>query len=191
MKTKILAIPRVRQRMSFDCGVAAAASILRACGIRAPYKDMIKQVGANRKTGSLPSKLCALLNQLCPARVERHRWLTTLDVKNHLKAGRPLVVVIVANDARGRKVYWADEAEQKSHHYVIVCGYNDEELVVMDPAYGRYSRIPWPEFILRWRACLHPVFRKLYRMFTSDTLVVSGLTLERIKVDAAKLPLVN
>jgi ABC-type bacteriocin/lantibiotic exporter with double-glycine peptidase domain len=81
------------------------------------------------------------------------------DIKHHLDAGRPVIVALLVdstyiNDSGvlgmglGR---WVQQMLSPSyHHYVVVMGYDERQLVLMDPVLGIKS-IQQTDFLRHWQ----------------------------------------
>lgn len=175
-KIHLIPVPPVRQATDYTCGVACVCSILRYAGYEfdvrqdelsevlqaypengTSYHNIVKYleevsfsdtdpVNAEDTDGQPPVKTEVVHRGEKVFEVETKTGCSTDYLKNEIAAGNPCIICIQAWD------YLDDYSEEyDSGHYVIACGYDEENMYFMDPStLGTYAYIPVDEFMDRW-----------------------------------------
>ncbi len=127
-KEKILLVPvkPVIQKNGYECGVACVQTILGTRGIKSNRLSLKKNLGTNRRYGTLSENIKSLLksNEL---KVREKFKANLTDIEAELKRGK---LCMVAYQAWGAKKYYA---KLQSGHYSVVFGIEKDYLWLADP----------------------------------------------------------
>jgi len=120
----------------WSCGPAALRALIRyVSGIKLTEQDIIILSGAN-ESGSDEFNLMRALDIL-GFRYSQSEKGTFNRLKKHLQDGQPSIVHLVMNDGGG--------------HYMIFCGYDEENVRLADPARGKIIEYGIPYFLGVWK----------------------------------------
>jgi len=119
------------QRLS--CGVRAAWSFARCCGVRMAYSDLERQFTVGKYGVSLADIAQVLEKSAFSCRMRR---LSPSDLTNAIC---PTVAHLKSEDGR-----------MSRGHYVVVAEIDDGWLTVIEPTVGVRERWPWYYFSDRW-----------------------------------------
>ena len=142
-----LLVGNYRQPETGLCGPAALKIILDYCGSNVSVNELVKLSETNQ-LGTSPAKLCVAAATF-GHRVFQRQNATIDDVESYIKAGLP--VLVAYQEYEGRKP--PKDPILDEGHYVVIYGFNDEELLISDPAKetGGYRRVPKESFLKQWR----------------------------------------
>lgn len=186
--TSIIKVPLVKQKHEYDCGAAVTASVMQAIGSKMKYRDIMASVGTTARYGTGSYAIHRFIEREAkPASAKVHYKMSTKRLMNSLFYGNPVLIIIQAWASAKRTAYWLDEWKGSSEHYVILCGYTQEYVIMMDPAVGKYSKVSWPEFLMRWRTTTNTLLGSLFRSYFGTTMVLTGLDCGTVKVNVDKL----
>lgn len=178
----LIRVPLVRQATSYTCGVASLLSVLLYYGEEFTERELAKILKADPVKGTGYQAILKFANRRFadPAKrnfqMRKRTGMSIDDVREQIDRGRPVIVLIQAWSEKS-KVDW--KREWKEGHYVVVVGYDEYNIYLMDPAVmGHYAFLPIGEFLDRW----HDIDD-----FTRERLVHFGLVIE----NALKKPSYN
>ena len=152
----LIQVPLVRQATDYTCGVACVESILRLGGYEFNDREdtLVKALKADPDFGTENTNMVEYLNNAVseagvhPFKTEAKLEMTLEDLMRETDKGNPVIVAIQA---------WADDENTDymddciDGHYVIVIGYDDDNLYFMDPStLGCYTYMPKNVFLTRW-----------------------------------------
>lgn len=127
----------VEQTGNYDCGVAAAAMVLKHFNISTDYEHLMQTCRTNKITGTKPENLANALmdaDRDIDAKVfTRIPWNELIKMK---KDPRTLVILD----------FW----DVDDGHYVVMVDVNDSYIVVADPSTGKYRLIDRQTFETNW-----------------------------------------
>jgi len=162
---RLVRLPVVRQATEYSCGASVALSILRyyehARYARASERSLYTPLHTTPADGTAPQPITDYLNHE-PGLHAEARWsedgsrVELEDLEHAVDRGEPTIVAIQAwqsvsqrKDLRPWATDWDDG------HYVVVIGYDAQNLYFMDPSTeGHYTYIPRAEFLERWHDVL-------------------------------------
>jgi predicted double-glycine peptidase len=144
-KDNLIKLPRTRQSTDHTCGVAALQSVLGYYVEDIREDKLAKQIGTTEEG----TKYMAIADfaRSEGLQVEVRHNMTLADLQHALDQRRPVIVAIQAwREAPGD---WTKDWDDG--HYVVVIGYDRENIYLMDPSVlGNYAYIPVQEFLDRW-----------------------------------------
>jgi predicted double-glycine peptidase len=127
--------PREQQH-SYSCGPVALRILVRyISGIDLTENDMIFLTGAT-EDGSSEYNLMRALDILGFKYTQSDKGNFN-RLKKHLQDGQPSIVHLVMNDGGG--------------HYMVFCGYDEENVRLADPATGKIVKYGLPYFLGVWK----------------------------------------
>jgi uncharacterized protein YvpB len=165
-------IPSVTQWYNLSCEYAAAATVTLYWGNLVSQHTFIAEIGKDANPhvgfrGNINGEFGGIKDYgiyaepLVPV-LEEHGYKATVfygtDVarlKSNIRAGYPAVVWITAGKYTERKAYWGEEDGQtyklvSGEHAVVLYGYDDYGVYVMDVANGGFYHTEWESFLYRW-----------------------------------------
>ena len=101
------------------------------------------RAGTNPQEGTPPDVLVSLAQQIGLQYDHDDDW-SVQDLRGSLDAGHPVLCCVQAYGTPG------EYAATQAGHYVVVIGYQGDDLILQDPAAGRV-RLSGEEFDRRWR----------------------------------------
>jgi predicted double-glycine peptidase len=141
-------LPELRQGTNYSCGASALQAVCEFFGV-GPQEEgaFIKLLPSDPEQGTDPSKVIALAHKL-GLDVAAHQGMGIDDLKGLVDRGQPVMVLVQAwYEDYGK----ADLASDEDGHYVVVIGYDADNLYFADPAVkGARSELPPDEFLERW-----------------------------------------
>lgn len=141
-------VPLVRQPDTYSCGTASVLSVLGYYGIEFGYEDLSKALKASKSDG-IDHRNIIKFFQDKGLEVELHKGMLLSDLQSFIDDEVPVIVVIQAWNGSLEPVNY--ENEWDSGHYAVVVGYDDDNIILMDPStLGNYTYIPRDEFVKRW-----------------------------------------
>jgi predicted double-glycine peptidase len=163
LPTNLVAVPVVKQVTDFSCGSAAALSVLRlwrneAYG-RMGETELHDALDTTHAQGTEPEPIEAYL----------HGDVTLSQLEAAVDAREPPILDLQA--WRDRDLPWRETWD--AGHYVVLVGYDAENLYVMDPSVltpGGYAFFPRAELDERWHDLAGPKNMRVERM----TIFVRG-----------------
>jgi predicted double-glycine peptidase len=124
------------QIKKWSCGPVALRILIRyMSGIKLTEEDMILLTGAT-EGGSDEYNLMRALDIL-GFKYSQSDHGTFNRLKKHLQEGQPPIVHLVMNDGGG--------------HYMVFCGYDEENVRLADPATGKIVKYGIPFFLGVWK----------------------------------------
>jgi len=154
LPANLVPVPVVKQVTDFSCGSAAALSVLRLWRPEAYAglceKDLHDALDTTHAQGTEPEPIEAYLRE--HARLEAryvHGDVTLAQILAAVDAGEPPVLDLQA--WRDRETPWRETWD--AGHYVVLVGYDAENLFVMDPSIltpGGYAWLTRTELDERW-----------------------------------------
>jgi ABC-type bacteriocin/lantibiotic exporter with double-glycine peptidase domain len=112
----MLTLADIRQKESYDCGLAAVRCIVAYFGCR--YANLAERLATNGMDGTDPRSIEGFLRQ--EGFMVQSGSMTIDDLKHHIKLGRPVLVL----------VSW------KGGHYIVVSGVSRGYVYYQDPNEG-------------------------------------------------------
>jgi uncharacterized protein YvpB len=168
----LIRLPLVKQTTDYTCGVASLRSVLLYYGEEYGERELAKILKADPVKGTGYQAILKFSNRRFADpdkrnfKMRKRTGMTIDDLKEQIDGGRPVIILIQAWAKPG--VNWGKE--WKEGHYVVVVGYDKENIYLMDPALiGHYAFIPIGEFLVRW----HDVDD-----FAKERLIRFGLVIE-------------
>ena len=150
---KVLNLPDVRQATTYTCGVSALQAVLFYYGVEYRESALAEFAGSNENEGTPPE---GILKALGPVNEEWEsnftgeirQGATIEDIIALIDQEIPVIADIQAwkyDDTVAWKDDWIDG------HYVVVIGYDEDNLYFEDPALiNSVGSIPKDEFLDRW-----------------------------------------
>ncbi len=165
-------IPSVTQWYNLSCEYAAAATVTLYWGNLVSQNAFIAEIGRDanphvgfrgningefgglRDYGIYPEPLVPVLEESgYNATVFYGTDVARLEA--NIRAGYPAVVWLTSGKYVERKAYWGEENGETyklvpGEHAVVVYGYDDYGVYIMDVANGGYFHTEWESFLYRW-----------------------------------------
>lgn len=137
-----------RQTFDFDCGVKALQMVLAYYGVEEREDKLLKALAADPELGTPLAKMIEFAESR-GFEVKAGTGWSLDDVKHYLDRNCPVIVLVQA---------WADGylslAEWRRNfddgHYVVVVGYDRQNLYFEDPASFHRTWLKENEFLARW-----------------------------------------
>jgi predicted double-glycine peptidase len=150
----LIRVPPVKQRTNFSCGNAATLSLLRywRWDAYASVEEtaLYLPLQTTHAKGTEPEPIAAFLNRTHGVTAEyRHSDVTVAELERAIDARQPPIVDLQA--WRDQETPWRDLWD--AGHYVVMVGYDRENLFFMDPctvAPSAYVYLPRAELAERW-----------------------------------------
>jgi predicted double-glycine peptidase len=161
----LIPVPLVRQQTSFSCGDAAILAVLRYYEPsrygRIPESALYAPLHTTPDFGTEPQPIATYLSHESGLAAEA-RWSASnsgvdlVDLEHAVDRGEPTIVAVQAwqSVATVKKLKpW--ETDWDDGHYLVVIGYDSDNLYFMDPSTeDHYTYIPRDEFMRRWHDVL-------------------------------------
>lgn len=139
MPKTLLLVPHHQQQQPADCLAACAAMVLDYLGIQVSYGRLLKLLKIE-PFGASAYNLHHLSSLGVTASIDI-RDMTLL--RQLVQMGSPLIALVRTDEMS----YWS----QATDHVVVVIGFEDEEILVNDPAFNQSPiRVSALEFELAW-----------------------------------------
>lgn len=126
----LLNLPDEIQSTPYSCGAACVVSVARYFGIEPDSEEeAIQQLGSTPADGTHPESIIDVL-QDHGLDVESHEGMSLDDLRDSIDRGCPVIVPIQA---------YTDDCSIEDNddgHYVVVIGFEDEQVQLMDPVKG-------------------------------------------------------
>jgi len=158
----------VKQRTDFSCGAAATLSLLQywvpGAFEDALEDDLFEPLRTTEANGTEPEPIVAYLRDVVGLEASyAHGDVTLAQLERAVDAGQPPLVDLQAwrDGNRPWREIW------DAGHYVVLVGYDAENLFFMDPsvlAAGPYAFLPRAELDERWHDVAGPENRHVQRM---------------------------
>jgi Peptidase_C39 like family len=168
LPSNLIHVPCVKQRTDFSCGAAATLSLLRywvpGAFEDAHEDDLFEPLRTTSKSGTEPEPIEAYLRDVVGLEATYvHGDVTLAQLERAVDASQPPIVDLQA---------WRDDHKPwpevwDAGHYVILVGYDAENLFFMDPSVlspGPYAFLPRAELDERWHDLAGPEDRRVWRM---------------------------
>ena len=146
-ENKVLDFPTSRQDNKLSCGSSVVQSILAYYGIDERQDDLHKDLAVSKDGISYKN----IIKKFKKHKLTPDAGTMSLDmIKEYIDNNYPVIILIQAyKDNNNKKPYTVDD--YKDGHYVIVIGYDDQNLVVEDPSLNnKLGYIPLEELDVRW-----------------------------------------
>jgi predicted double-glycine peptidase len=147
-----IVLPDVQQPDEYSCGAASLMSILAYYGTGPEDYDVLKKkLGVTEKNGTDYHRMISFATEQ-GLQADAKPKMSLAELEKFLDEGKPVICSIQAYDERNppekrAEIYKKDD----NGHYLVVIGYDDDNLYFMDPALtGRRGFLPKPEFESRW-----------------------------------------
>jgi hypothetical protein len=160
----MIPVPLVRQKTDYSCGDASTLAILRYWH-NPDWREvgetkLYSLLGTSKKNGTDPQPIAAFLDGdsgddfALAARYasEDGDGIELADLLAAVDHGTPPIVDLQAwQSATNREDLKDWSSDWDDGHYVVLVGYDDDNLYFMDPSTSRfYAYIPRDEFVSRW-----------------------------------------
>ena len=143
----LLRLPLSRQATDHTCGVAALQSILRYYGFF--YREDVLARELHADDHAKASEIRRFAESL-GFKVREYRDLSLAQLTAFLDRGMPVLVCMQAWAEAGTTTEQYCRCSDAGY-WVVVIGYDRENLYVMDPStHGTYAFVPRDEFLARW-----------------------------------------
>lgn len=153
-------IPCIRQGTTYSCGIAALHSLLRWASYDLDVNDeyLMEACGTTPETGTNYEKLMDYMEQTGLLEVTWMDTMTADDIKSSIQDGCVVMIPIQAwasKETDSGEMVWFESSDYEDYwdagHWVIACGYNDQNALFMDPSTaGTYTQMSWEDLELRW-----------------------------------------
>lgn len=134
MLASLIDLPPVTQSTPSNCGAACVTSVLRYYGENAFEQDIAKELGT-KEEGTTPASIVRVVRDhklRCDARSNR----SMRSLRRHIANGSPVIVLV--------------RSQGGISHYVVVVGFDDDDVTFFDPWTGRNTRRGREDFKERW-----------------------------------------
>lgn len=168
LPSNVIHVPCVKQRTDFSCGAAATLSLLRywvpGAFEDADESDLFEPLKTTEAGGTEPEPITAYLRDVVGLEATYANGDVTLaQLERAIDAGEPPLVDLQA---------WRDQHKPwkeiwDAGHYVVLVGYDAENLFFMDPSVlspGAYAYLPRAELDERWHDLAGPEDLRVWRM---------------------------
>lgn len=146
MVKKILYVPDVLQFSDYDCGNSCVQAILAYYGFDYNEVKLLKKIKTSKSVGTSLNKIEEFFEKQ-KLKVES-RSMDLEDLKSFINKKIPVIVLAQA----WKKTRTKYQKTKAFGHYMIVIGYDDDNLYFEDPAIFGKGYIPIKEFEKRWHA---------------------------------------
>jgi len=146
----LIRVPTCRQSTNWTCGVAALQSILQYFGDEWREDRLAAELKSSSEYGT-EYHMIVKFAESQGYKASSHLDLGLDQLKKHIDSAHPVIIALQA---------WADADENNNYdwknkwedgHYVVVIGYDSQNIYVMDPStLGNYAFVPIEEFLERW-----------------------------------------
>jgi predicted double-glycine peptidase len=168
LPSNLVHVPCVKQRTDFSCGAAATLSLLRywvpGAFEDAQEEDLFEPLCTTEANGTEPEPIVAYLRDMVGLEATYvHGDVTLAQLEKAVDAGQPPLVDLQAWRDGNRP--WTEIWD--AGHYVVLVGYDAENLFFMDPSVlstGTYAFLPRAELDERWHDLAGPEDRRVWRM---------------------------
>lgn len=143
----LILLPTVRQATDHTCGVASLQSILMYDGIDCREDILAEKLHAKDHAGIDDIERCMTDYGF---KVTQYRKMSLDELKKLIDRRLPVLVCVQAWEP---SCVTAEQyrREWDSGHWVVVIGYDADNIYVMDPStLGNYAYVPVGEFMARW-----------------------------------------
>ncbi|HEX8791081.1 MAG TPA: C39 family peptidase [Polyangiaceae bacterium] len=166
--SNLIHVPCVKQRTDFSCGAAATLSLLRywvpGAFEDAHEDDLFEPLHTTPANGTEPEPIAAYLQDVVGLEAKyEHGDVTLAQLEGAVDAGQPPLVDLQAWRDGNRP--WPEVWD--AGHYVVLVGYDAENLFFMDPSVlspGPYAYVPKAELDERWHDLAGPSDTRVWRM---------------------------
>jgi predicted double-glycine peptidase len=173
---RIINLHITRQTYDFDCGAKALQTVMAYYGVDVREDKLIKELGSN-DNGTTVDKMVSMA-QFYGFQVKTQEYLTLQDLKEYIKKGTPVIVLLQA---------WADRymtlndwrEDDDDGHYAIVIGYARKVLIFEDPSSFRRTWLREKEFLARW----HDVDAEINKKYERFGMVLFGRDTNRLMLE--------
>ncbi|MFH1589211.1 MAG: C39 family peptidase [archaeon] len=142
---KILDFPRTRQSFDYDCGSKALQAMLLYYNIEVRIDRLIKQTKNNNHDGtSIPNILDVIKHYGLKS---DSSTMNISDIKNYINDDIPVIISLQAW-TNNKDVDWKNNWDDG--HYADAIGYDDENLIFMDPSCFYRTSLSYENLMERW-----------------------------------------
>lgn len=127
----------VEQTGNYDCGVAAAAMVLKHFNVPTNYEHLMQICKTSKETGTRPEDLADAIHSASDDIVATVH--TRIPWNELIKMNKNVNILVVLN-------FW----DIDDGHYVVMVDVNDSYIVVADPSTGKYRLIDRHTFETNW-----------------------------------------
>lgn len=141
-----LFLPIVAQETTYSCGAAAMKSLLQYFGLDYTEGEL-RKILKTTPEGTMIEPIQELAKSL-NFEVETREQMSIADLKTAIDEHKPVLILLQAWPET-KQSNW--EQMWDAGHFVIVVGYDEDKLFIMDPVNsGKYHYVPQDEFLRRW-----------------------------------------
>lgn len=138
-------LPNIPQKDDYSCGPMVLKAVIDGHGDSVGKKELMEVADTNPQEGTAPSKMVEAAKKYGLMAEEKHN-MTTEDLKKHLDAKRPVIILVQA---------WGDKEDYSntwdSGHYIVAIGYDSNHVIFEDPMLeDEYGAISFDELDDRW-----------------------------------------
>ncbi|MBP2653741.1 MAG: hypothetical protein H6Q73_1310 [Firmicutes bacterium] len=143
---RFIYVPLCKQETEYTCGIACVQSILGYYGIDYRQDELAQILDSKPILGTDYQKILSFMKML-DFESSFIDSMSIDDIKSFINDGITPVLLLQA---------WAENgvdyaSDWKDSHYVIACGYNDDQIFFMDPwTLGNYTYLSAEELLKRW-----------------------------------------
>lgn len=157
---KVVELPLIRQGTTYSCGVAAMHSLLRWASYDLDINDeyLMEACGTTPENGTNYQSIMDYMNDTGLLDASWQDEMTEDDIRAIINDGGVVMLPIQAweysEDEEGNIVYFEGKDyvdHWSAGHWAIACGYNDSNVLFMDPSTaGTYATMTWEDLEYRW-----------------------------------------
>lgn len=142
-------VPDLRQNASYTCGATALQAVISYWGDELPEDTLVAMLNTTEENGTPPQSIVNVSHAL-GYDAEIHPRLSLADLEALVRAGIP--VIIGTEEHRSRTIELSEEQGRDYGHYMVVIGFDADNVWLEDPAVlGRRAVIPREGFLARWQ----------------------------------------
>lgn len=135
-------IPIVRQTSSRNCGPAVLQAIINYYGIVISQRSIAKIVGTTDWGTTIGNVMSFLMSEGFTVTGKFHA--KKKDITSILDRKIPIIVLIQDGE------YDETRKTIENGHFVVLVGYNEDSVFIMDPLRKDYVEMHWGYFLPRW-----------------------------------------
>jgi len=156
---KFIQVPQIMQAADYTCGVASTLSLINFwTGEFWLQDDLAVVLNATEEDGTNVASIVAFAEN-DGYEVETYTGLQLQDLHDYIDQGLPVLILIQAWPEQPVK-NWTNDWQDG--HYVVVIGYDDRNMYMMDPStIGDFASVQNQEFLDRWHDEDGPTNQKL------------------------------
>jgi predicted double-glycine peptidase len=166
-ESTLINLHNTRQTYDYDCGAKALQTVMAYYGVYIREDKLITELGSG-KDGTRVDQMVAIAER-SGFQVTTKEHMTTDELKNYIKNGVPVIVLVQAWAERYMTLKeWKEDYDDG--HYAIVIGYLRKVFIFEDPSSFRRTWLREKEFVARW----HDVDSESDHRYEQFGMILSG-----------------